>query len=210
MGDHANIDHTGITGVSGDITADDAWAAKGDLIAGTGDGTAAILTAGTNGHVLTLDDGEATGMKWAAGGAGITEHAYVTGTSSVTVSSESEASPTSVISTSSIDVGSGAIDIEFFCYSFRVADGVTLVLNLWEGSTDKGRIALIQNGLSGDGNDYIRNAFTCKYRYTPGSGAKTFSIRAWQDSSGQDPLLGAGAGGTGTALPMFLRITSAP
>ena len=57
----------------GDITTDVAWAAKGDLIAGTGNDTAAILTAGTDTHILTADSAEATGMKWAAafGGSGI-------------------------------------------------------------------------------------------------------------------------------------------
>lgn len=71
MADHADIDHTGLTGVGGgDITTDDAWAAKGDLIVGTADDTAGILTAGTDGHVLTADSGETTGLKWAAAAGG--------------------------------------------------------------------------------------------------------------------------------------------
>jgi len=56
------------------ITADAAWAAKGDLIVGTANDTAAILTAGTNGKVLMAASGEATGLKWetpAAGGASV-------------------------------------------------------------------------------------------------------------------------------------------
>lgn len=69
MAIHEDIDHTGITGVGGDITTDDAWAAKGDLIVGTGNDTAAILTAGTNDYVLVADSGEATGLKWAAAAA---------------------------------------------------------------------------------------------------------------------------------------------
>jgi hypothetical protein len=53
--------------------------AKGDLIAGTAADTAARLAVGgTNGHVLTVDSAESTGMKWAAagGGGGLTQ-AYV-------------------------------------------------------------------------------------------------------------------------------------
>jgi hypothetical protein len=58
-----------VTGI-GDVTTDAAWAAKGDLIVGTANNTAAILTAGTNDYVLTAASGEATGLKWAAAGAG--------------------------------------------------------------------------------------------------------------------------------------------
>jgi hypothetical protein len=45
-------------------------AAKGDLIVGTANDTAAVLTAGTNDYVLTAASGEATGLKWAAAAGG--------------------------------------------------------------------------------------------------------------------------------------------
>jgi hypothetical protein len=53
-------------------------AAKGDLIVGTADNTPAILTVGaTDGHVLTIDSGETTGLKWAAAsGSGSSENNY--------------------------------------------------------------------------------------------------------------------------------------
>lgn len=45
--------------------------AKGDLIVATANDTPARLAVGaTNGHVLTVDSAEATGLKWAAGGGG--------------------------------------------------------------------------------------------------------------------------------------------
>lgn len=55
---------------SGSVATDTIWDAKGDLAGGTGANTAARLAVGTNGHVLTADSGEATGMKWAAAAGG--------------------------------------------------------------------------------------------------------------------------------------------
>ncbi len=60
--------HSHAGGGGGDVATDAIWDAKGDLAGGTGANTAARLAVGTNAQVLTADSGEATGMKWAAGG----------------------------------------------------------------------------------------------------------------------------------------------
>jgi hypothetical protein len=64
-------------GTSGTVTITNSMAtaidAKGDLIVGTGADTfSRLAVGGTNGHILTVDSGEATGVKWAApaGGGG--------------------------------------------------------------------------------------------------------------------------------------------
>jgi hypothetical protein len=74
--------NSAVTAAQGDADAAQATAdaaipkglvdAKGDLLTATADNTPARLAPGTDGHVLTLDSGEATGIKWAAapGGAG--------------------------------------------------------------------------------------------------------------------------------------------
>ena len=68
---------TGISGggTSGAVTITNSMAtaidAKGDLIVGTGADTFSRLAVGaTNGHVLTVDSAEATGLKYAAAGGG--------------------------------------------------------------------------------------------------------------------------------------------
>ena len=61
------------TSSGGSVSTDAIWDAKGDLAVGTGANTAARLAVGgTNGHVLTIDSGETTGLKWAAGGGAMT------------------------------------------------------------------------------------------------------------------------------------------
>jgi len=70
MIDHASLVTDFTPSAAGDITTDAAWAAKGDLIVGTANNTAAVLTAGTNGKVLTAASGEATGLKWDTAAAG--------------------------------------------------------------------------------------------------------------------------------------------
>lgn len=44
--------------------------AKGDLLAASAASTPAALAVGTDGHVLTADSGEATGVKWSSIGSG--------------------------------------------------------------------------------------------------------------------------------------------
>ena len=49
---------------------DSLFDAKGDLLTATADNTPARLGVGTNGHVLTADSTQATGLKWAAASGG--------------------------------------------------------------------------------------------------------------------------------------------
>ena len=73
-------------GSSGDVTVSLATTAKGDLVAGSGASTAAVLSVGANNTVLTADSTTATGLKWATPSAGLT---YITGASFSAVSSVS-------------------------------------------------------------------------------------------------------------------------
>lgn len=52
-------------GAQGSLISNIDWTAKGQLIAATGNTTAARLSIGQNGYVLTADSSQTTGMKWA-------------------------------------------------------------------------------------------------------------------------------------------------
>ncbi len=74
MADHAEIDHTGIPGVGSGTTTttvatDTIWDAAGDLVQGTGANTAAKLSAGSAGKVLT-SHGAAAALTWETPGGG--------------------------------------------------------------------------------------------------------------------------------------------
>jgi len=82
----SSIDSTLKTQIDAQIP-DSLLTTKGDLIAATGASTPARLAVGaTNGHVLTVDSAEATGIKWAAAaGGGLTQLATGTVSSTSTV-----------------------------------------------------------------------------------------------------------------------------
>jgi hypothetical protein len=63
--------------------------AKGDLLAGTADNTISRLAVGTNGHVLTADSAETTGLKWAAPAGGGKVLQVVQGTLATTATTTS-------------------------------------------------------------------------------------------------------------------------
>lgn len=110
MGDHEDIDHTGLTGVGGSVATDAIFDAKGDLAGGTGANTAAKLTVGANGSVLAAASGETTGLIWkkmvwgrvnadgtAAAGSNFTSSKTATGRYTVTFDSAFSTAPVAIL-----------------------------------------------------------------------------------------------------------------
>lgn len=130
---------------------------------------------------------------------GIVEHAYAEKTTSTTITATSEATGQTIVS-ATVDVGADEVEIEFGCPNvFTNTTSTGCVIDLWEGATAKGRMALVF-GTSTDQRIPVR----AYRRYTPGAGSKTFAIKAWK--GGGTVTVDAGAGGSGTLMPAFLRI----
>jgi len=134
-----------------------------------------------------------------SGAAAIRELSYVEQTTSVSITSTSEASPTDIVSAAAIILDGGTrINVEFFCIDLLAPAGQAVILNLWDASTDLGRF-----GVAGGTNSSAVETAQCLRRFlTPSNGSHTYKVRGWTTS------------GTGTAaatsprLPIYIRVTT--
>ena len=141
------------------------------------------------------------------GGSAEFDYVQITSPASVTSPASSDATATAVITGSAVAYdGSTRVKIEYVCPFLEApaALNASLVVNLYDGSTDLGRLGLVttpaaqQFRAPGKGERFL----------TPSAATHTYSIRAWVTSG--TGTFGAGAGGTGGAyLPAFIRITRA-
>lgn len=196
----------GGTGASTATAAFDALSpmtTAGDLIIGGASGTRTRLAAGaTSGHVLT-STGSASAPSWqAAAGGGSTELAYVEFTANVAITATTEATANSVVSAGALSFnGSTRVKIEFYAEYVLAASGASLFLILYDGSSSIGILGQYGNGVLVFGGANVSRFLT------PSNASHTYSVRAYGAASSNS--VNAGAGGSGNAMPGYIRITTA-
>jgi len=128
-------------------------------------------------------------------------------TADVTVSATTAAAATTCITGNAVAYdGSTRICIEVYSPAVITAStsNAEVLTQLWDGSTDLGRLAYHGrgDGTRGDFNQLLARRFL-----TPTAATHTYSIRAYRTAG--NGTWGAGAGGADANLPAYLRITRA-
>jgi hypothetical protein len=175
--------------------------AKGDLIAASAADTAARVAVGTTGRPLLADAAAAAGVAWLP-----LELDYVQRTTNLSVTATTAAAADTCITANAVVFdGATIVTIEFYTGRARTpaANAVHLVMNLWDGATDIGRIAQLENPAGA--NPFSAPVHVVR-RLTPSAASHTYSVRCWVASSGTGTVEG-GAGGVDTMSPSFLRIS---
>lgn len=124
------------------------------------------------------------------------EFGYDQITVGVTVSSTTEATPTTIIACAAHTFDGGAVLMHF--YTPNVVSGGNMTMNLFEGATNLGRVGT--DGLGG-----VFTPVTTFFRFTPSVGSHTYTFAGWMGSA--TATIGAGAGGSGNNVPAFVRFT---
>ncbi len=128
---------------------------------------------------------------------------YVQITSSVTVT---PGNTTTCITGNAVTYdGSTRVKIEVYTPDLQIVQsGGEGQISLFEGSTDLGRMC---EGYSGSGGEQDWTAYGVRF-LTPSAASHTYLIKLKNNGSGNVQMT-AGAGGTGTLMPAWYRITIA-
>jgi hypothetical protein len=139
-----------------------------------------------------------------AGGGGVTVLDYTEFTAPVTINSTNPAVPVTVVTAGAVaGDGSTLTCVQFYAPAVASASGGQVILQLFDGSTDLGRLAQVGASI-GSGSPRFE-VLTRRY-LTPSSGSHTYSVRGYE--TGGNGTVSAGAGGTDTFMPGYIRVTT--
>lgn len=133
------------------------------------------------------------------------ELAYGQTVAPVTINTTTEATAVALATAPPVTLdGATVVDVEFSCAQIgtpAIAAAATLVCLFLDG-VSLGRWATVQTGTASASPFSI--PLLLRYRLTPAAGVHTFSVRAY--CSGGTATVQAGPGGTGSMLPMWIRV----
>jgi hypothetical protein len=140
--------------------------------------------------------------------AGVTVLSYVPFTSNVTVAGTAAGTATTIVTAAAITGdGSTLVCVEFYAYDVSMAGNASsfIVVGLYEGATEIGRIASASNSSSTVQIDLP--VFGRRF-ITPSAASHTYIIKAYRGTAVTTVNAGDGASGTDNAAPGYVRITS--
>lgn len=138
-------------------------------------------------------------------------------TSDVTITATDEATPTTIVTSNSIALdGSTTVIVEFYCPWWETPSNgdlsaMVLLYDALDGgaAASIGRIGHVRASASGSSGAVVYTAVTFRARITPASGDHVFSICAYADFGNSTGVARAGAGGSGTLVPGYIRVVAA-
>lgn len=136
---------------------------------------------------------------------------YVEFTSNVNITATTAAAANTIVTAAAL-LFDGATPVQISFYAPGVitapADLADVLIDLWEDSTDLGRIGQITCSESDTtAGKATRIPVQVSRFITPTAGLKTYSARAYRSVG--DGVVNAGAGGVDTLMPGFIRIVRA-
>lgn len=188
-----------LAAAAGNVAVDAIWDAAGDLAVGTGADTAAKVSLGATGKVLTSNGSTAV---WAYPPG--YELDYVAKTSSTNITATSEATANAIITGTSQAYAAGTVMVEAFIPQTRTdtgGAGSTINFVLYDGSTNLGQWSEERTVAS----SALGIPTFLRQKVTLTAATHQMSLKAFV--SGGTGIAGAGAGGAGTIPPAYIRVT---
>jgi len=144
-------------------------------------------------------------VTWADPPGTLYDYVEKTSNTTITATTDGNSNGTAIIDGNAVTYdGSTLVKIEFWTYAMEVNEPNVGHVNLYDGTTDLGRLLLAGVGAGTANVDF--SMYGVRF-LTPSAASHTYHIRGWK-SGGTFTVYG-GAGGASTIVPAWYRITKA-